>query len=86
VASPADHAVPFYTSLKVPKAYAEVKGADHMVGTTSGSAANRAMEARLAIAWLKIYLESDKRYEEYIYGAKASEIMSMLSVWKTEGK
>jgi hypothetical protein len=86
VASVADHAVPFYGTIKVSKAYAEVKGADHMIGTTSGSVAVRTLQARLALAWMKIYLESDKRYEEYIYGSKATEVMSQLTVWKTEGK
>lgn len=85
VASVADHAVPFYGTIKVKKAYAEVKGADHMIGTTSGSMAVRTLQARLALAWLKIYLEDDKRYDEFIYGAKASEVMSQLTVWKTEG-
>jgi hypothetical protein len=86
VASVADHAVPFYGTIKATKAYAEVKGADHMIGTTSGSVQVRTLQARLALAWLKIYLEDDKRYEDFIYGAKASEVMSQLTVWKTEGK
>lgn len=86
VASVADHAVPFYGTIKVTKAYAEVKGADHMIGTTSGSMAVRTLQARLAVAWLKIYLEGDKRYEDYIYGSKMPEVMSQLTVWKTEGK
>jgi triacylglycerol lipase len=85
LASVADHAVPFYTSIKVTKAYAELKGATHMAGTMSASAPLKTLQARLALAWLKIYLESDKRYEDYIYGAKMSETMPMLSVFKNEG-
>jgi hypothetical protein len=44
--------------------------------------AQRQLEARLALAWLKIYLEDDARYKDYIYGAKLDEVKSQLSVFK----
>ena len=57
-----------------------------MAGTASGSAANKTLQARMVLAWMKTYLEGDKRYEEYIYGAKTAEIMSKLSALKSVKK
>jgi predicted dienelactone hydrolase len=82
LATKTEHAIPFYESIVVTKAYAEIKGGTHMAGTDMGPMAQRVLQARLALAWMKIYLENDTRYNDYIYGAKLAEVMAQLAVFK----
>jgi predicted dienelactone hydrolase len=89
VADNASNSIPFYKALTSNKAYAEVKGGDHMIGTggaLGGSAEVHTLQARLALAWLKIYLEDDMRYVEYVTGAQRAEIMSQLSDFQSAVK
>jgi dienelactone hydrolase len=63
VAPVASHSEPFYTQIPATteKAYLEVAGASHGLGTTAETT-----QARLAVAWLKRYVDNDTRYEQFI--------------------
>ena len=63
VAKPEDHAELFYESIpaSTPKAYAELAGERHGVGTASHTT-----QAVSMIAWLKRYVDDDPRYEQFL--------------------
>lgn len=51
------------------KVYMEVDGGDHYIAdTTRGS--DLATVGRYAIAWLKLYMDGDEGYRDFIYGAR----------------
>jgi dienelactone hydrolase len=52
------------------KVYLEIDGGDHFIAN-SGQHRDKATMGRFAIAWLKLYLDGDDRYGEYIYGETA---------------
>jgi predicted dienelactone hydrolase len=72
IAPVADHAWRHYNSIprSTTKAYVEFEGSDHYLADT-----NRGTDldtvGRLAIAWLKLYLDGDERYRPLIYGARS---------------
>jgi dienelactone hydrolase len=57
------HSEPFYESIPAAseKAYLEVAGADHFLGTQANTT-----QAKSAVAWLKRYVDNDTRYERFI--------------------
>jgi dienelactone hydrolase len=63
IAPVASFAEPFYTQVPAgtEKAYAEIAGADHLIGFTGN-----ATQQRLAIAWLKRYVDNDTRYDQFL--------------------
>jgi dienelactone hydrolase len=63
IAPVASHSEPFYTQVPATteKAYAEVAGADHLIGFVGN-----VTQQRLAIAWLKRYVDDDTRYDQFI--------------------
>ena len=72
VAAVADHAWPHYQSIpeSTAKVFMEIDGGSHYIGdTTRGT--DLATIGRYGIAWLKLYLDGDERYESFIYGAEA---------------
>lgn len=62
------HAWPHYQSLSksTTRVYLEVSDGNHFIAN-SGHADN-AMLGRYVIAWLKLYLDGDERYQRFIYG------------------
>jgi predicted dienelactone hydrolase len=60
IASTASHSEPFYESVPAgtEKAYVELSGQSHLVGFVGGNAT----QSRMAIAWLKRWLDNDTRY------------------------
>lgn len=64
IASTSDHARPLYQGIatQAPKAYLELKGADHFAPTYLGSTTL----AQYSIAWLKRWVDDDTRYTTFI--------------------
>jgi dienelactone hydrolase len=64
VASPTAHAEPFFTQIPAAseKAYLELAGASHGAGLSTGNAP----QSRLAVAWLKRWIDRDTRYEQFL--------------------
>jgi dienelactone hydrolase len=65
VAPIASHAMPFYDSIptSTAKAYVEFAGGDHYASDRPSSNPTSAV---LAISWLKLYVEGDTRYRQFI--------------------
>jgi pimeloyl-ACP methyl ester carboxylesterase len=61
VASPADHAKKFYSSIPGAKAYVELNGKDHFFTTSAN-----APQAEMMIAWLKVNVDDDTRYAQFL--------------------
>jgi predicted dienelactone hydrolase len=57
------HAKPFYASLPstLPKAYAEMAGQTHNYTNTAN-----APTSRLAVAWMKRFVDNDTRYQQFL--------------------
>lgn len=68
IAPVALHAWPHYQTIPrtTPRVYLEVAGGNHFIAN-SGQPDN-AVLGRYAIAWLKLYLDGDERYRDFIYG------------------
>jgi hypothetical protein len=63
VASVAAHAEPFYNQIPAAteKAYLELAGQGHGTGLSTN-----ATQMRLAISWLKRWIDRDTRYEQFL--------------------
>lgn len=51
------------------KVYMEIEGGDHFIADTDRGT-ELAMIGRYGIAWLKLYMDGDERYREFIYGPR----------------
>jgi predicted dienelactone hydrolase len=78
--NPDSMAHPEYQSLGATnKVYMEVAGDDHTSANDVSAGSN--LYARYAIAWLKVYLEDDSRYEQFISGdAHQADVAAKLFV------
>ena len=68
----AEQAWPAFLSMpeSTTKVYMEIDGGDHYIAdTTRGK--DLALIGRYGIAWLKLYLDDDERYRDFIYGGQA---------------
>jgi len=63
IAPVASHSIPFYTTLpSAPeKAYLELRGASHFFPQTVDT-----LTGRMAVAWLKRFVDNDTRYDQFI--------------------
>lgn len=68
IAPIAAHAWPHYQSIPwdTTRVYLEVADGNHFIANSGQN--DNAMLGRYAIAWLKLYLDGDERYREFIYG------------------
>jgi hypothetical protein len=68
VAGANDMAWPFYQAIPstTTKAYAEFAGLGHNTANSLGSTAERELHAKWTIAWMKVHLENDVRYDTFI--------------------
>lgn len=71
VAPPATMGSAFYASLPatVDKAYMEMKGADHFFPNNLGPAAMKPVMGKYAVSWLKLFVDNDRRYSQFLCGA-----------------
>jgi predicted dienelactone hydrolase len=62
VASVNSHSIPFYNSIsQTEKAYLELNGASHFFPQSVNT-----LTGRLAVAWLKRFVDNDTRYEQFV--------------------
>ena len=71
IADVAEHAWRHFQSIpeSTTKVYMEIEGGDHYVAD-SDRGTDLATVGRYGIAWLKLYLDGDERYRDFIYGAQ----------------
>lgn len=79
IAPVAAHAWPHYQSIpySTTRVYLEVASGDHFIANSGES--DNAMLGRYAIAWLKLYLDGDERYRQFIYGESQKVDTARLS-------
>lgn len=79
IAPIAQNATPHYASIpaSTTKAYAEFRGADHFVANDPHAGANGQIAGRLALSWLKVFVDGDMRYKQFLHTESA------LSKWDT---
>jgi pimeloyl-ACP methyl ester carboxylesterase len=71
VAGANDMAWPFYQGIPstTPKAYAEFAGLGHNTPNNAGDIPGRELHARWTLAWMKMQLENDARYDMFVKNA-----------------
>ncbi|SHM40309.1 hypothetical protein SAMN05443668_101498 [Cryptosporangium aurantiacum] len=75
VASPNDHAKPFYNSItRAEKDYIELRNADHFFPTS----ANTTM-AKYFISWLKRWVDNDTRYTQFLCPGPSTGLFAPVS-------
>ena len=64
-----DHAWRHFQSIpeSTTKVYMEIDGGNHYIADTDRGT-DLATVGRYGIAWLKLYLDEDERYRDFIYG------------------
>ncbi len=84
IAAVADHAWKHFESIPATttKVYLEVAGGDHFIAN-SGQNRDKATMGRYGIAWLKLYLDEDQRYRDFIYGEAAKNDAAKFSRYVT---
>lgn len=84
VAAVSSNAFAHYNSIpnSTTKIYMEGAGADHYYSTDRYED-DFDMNARYAVAFIKLYLEGDTRYETYLYGDEHEAVASQLSRYLT---
>ncbi len=82
------HAWPHYQTLSesIPRAYVEFKGGNHFIANTDTEGERLSpnidvhdMAGRLGVAWLKLYVDGDERYKDFIFGDIPSADKERLS-------
>lgn len=70
-----------YTSIPAPprKIFGELDSAGHLVSTDFSVAAERTLQTRHVLSFLKIHLEDDTRYETYVTGLEHDKDASRFS-------
>ena len=68
IAAVDEHAWPHFQSIphSTTRVYMEIDGGNHFLANTNGP--DLGTVGRYGIAWLKLYLDGDERYREFIYG------------------
>lgn len=76
------HSSKFYASLTttLDRAYVEIAGADHFCATNLTAAANQDILGKMAISWLKMYVDQDSRYTPFVTGAASNTTLSKVDV------
>ena len=78
IAPVSSHAQRFYDSMSAatPHAILELAGANHFCVNNSTSAANKAVNTKMATSWLKVYMDGDRRYAPFLQEAKPASNIS----------
>ncbi|GAB2868880.1 alpha/beta hydrolase family protein [Nocardioides pacificus] len=79
VASTTSHAIPFYNSIpdSTPKAYLELNNEDHFAPNTSNTTI-----ASSTISWLKLYVDSDSRYRQFLCPGPETSLFGEVSDYR----
>jgi len=80
VAEVDEHAWRHFASIPdaTPKVYLEVAGGDHFIADTDRGT-DLATMGRYTLAWLKLYVDGDERYREFLFGERSPEDEAKLS-------
>ncbi len=72
VAPVAMHASPFYRALpdNISKAFIEIRGGSHFCANGGGLINNNELLGRLGVSWMKLHLDKDERYKQFICGPR----------------
>ncbi len=64
------HASPFYNAIpnSTPKAFVEIRNGSHYCG--NGGGLNNAVLGRLGVSWMKVHMDKDARYNQFICGPR----------------
>lgn len=64
------HASPFYNQIpaSTPKAFVEISRGSHYCANGGGS--NNDVLSRLGVSWMKVHLDKDQRYQQFICGPR----------------
>ncbi|MEX1033201.1 MAG: alpha/beta hydrolase [Cellvibrionaceae bacterium] len=86
IAAVADHAWPHYQAIpdSTTKVYLEFTGGNHFIGNTERS--NLEVHphiGRFAVAWLKLYVDGDRRYHPFVYGGLSDADDAIISRYIT---
>jgi predicted dienelactone hydrolase len=75
-----EHAWRHFTLLPdaTPKVYLEIAGGDHFIADTNRGT-DLATVGRYALAWLRLYVDEDERYRDFLYGERSPEDTAKLS-------
>jgi triacylglycerol lipase len=85
IAEVAEHSWRHFTLIPdgTPKVYLEVAGGDHYIAdTTRGT--DLATMGRYALAWLRLYVDGDERYREFLFGERPAEDAARFSRYMAE--
>ncbi|HWE87943.1 MAG TPA: alpha/beta hydrolase [Pseudonocardiaceae bacterium] len=82
IAPPANYARPFYQTLPTagPKAYLEIAGGSHVTPTLPNTTI-----AKVAIAWLKRFVDNDTRYNQFLWPPSNAD-NSISAYWSISPK
>jgi dienelactone hydrolase len=71
IAEVAEHAWRHFGSIpsSTPKVYMELEGGDHFIADTNRGQ-DLATVGRYALAWLKLHLDGEERYRDFLFGAR----------------
>ncbi len=80
IAAVAEHAWPHYNSIPAgtQKVFLEIADGDHFIANNSAEAMHGLLGS-YAIAWLKLYMDGDERYRDFIYGDARSRNVAAFS-------
>jgi dienelactone hydrolase len=85
IAEVAEHAWRHFTLIPdgAPKVYLEVAGGDHYIADTTRGR-DLATMGRYALAWLRLHVDGDERYREFLYGQRPPEDAAKFSRYVAE--
>jgi triacylglycerol lipase len=85
VAEVAEHSWRHFTLIPdgTPKVYLEVAGGDHYIADTTRGA-DLATMGRYALAWLRLYVDGDERYREFLFGERPDDDAAKFSRYVAE--
>jgi dienelactone hydrolase len=84
IAEVGEHAWRHFTSIpaSTPKVYMEVEGGDHFIADTNRGR-DLATIGRYALAWLKLHLDGEEQYRDFLFGPRPDEDVRKLSRYIT---
>jgi triacylglycerol lipase len=85
IAEVAEHSWRHFTLIPdgTPKVYLEVAGGDHYIADTTRGTDLSTM-GRYALAWLRLFVDGDERYHEFLFGERSADDAAKFSRYVAE--
>jgi dienelactone hydrolase len=85
IAEVAEHSWKHFSLIPegTPKVYLEVAGGDHYIADTTRGTDLGTM-GRYALAWLRLYVDGDERYRDFLFGERSPEDAAKFSRYVAE--